>query len=177
MAARAFKQFTIAAGGTPQPLVGTSLTAAVTPTSQDVQIAVADSSMFMVGDYAVLDTDASGAHARDRVLVTVINDSTHITVRTLTYAHANACPVAVGRTCANVYIQTTQANAGPIYVGTALLNKTGQINVISLLYQMPSGQPIDWNQALPITANALELADYWVDGTTGDGYLPSIVSL
>ena len=173
MAIRCFKYFTIVAGGTPQPLVGTTLTAALSPPSQgsSVVAAVADSSMFMNGDYVMLDVGAS----RERASVYNVVDSTHITLANFNLAHANSTYVQLSGATFSVYIQTTTTNAGAIYLGNAstMVKATG-VNCLAQLLNVGAGiQPIDFSDNRSFGGSAIQIGDYWVDGTTGDKYLPS----
>lgn len=177
---RAFKKYTIVAGGTPQPLIGTTLGAATGPSGTDqngdpsnVNVLVADSSMFRGGDWAVIGTTAGGDE--ERVFVQKVPDATHITVKGMAKAHLNGAFVRLGIQAQSVYVQTIQGNAAAIYIGTQALVKATLANVLAVLYFFAAPtQPVDWTDPTRSTPDGTETSDFWVDGTTGDGYLPSL---
>lgn len=177
---RTFKKFTIVSGGTPQPLIGTTTSAATGPGGTDpngdaavVKIAVSDSSMFLNGDWVIIGSAANSD--QERVLVQKVNDSTHITVKGMALAHVTASYVRLSVFCQATYVQTTQGNAAAIYLGTQSLVKATQANVIAVLYQFASPtQPIDYTDPYRVSQDAGDVGEYWIDGTTSDGYLPSL---
>lgn len=184
MAVRAFKKFTIVAGGTPQPLIGTTLTAAqpAVGAPRDVQgptglytYPVADSSMFANKDWIVIGKPSTG---ETRLLVMAVPNATSVTVqvpRTGIPTYANGTYVRLSALNNSCYVQTTQGNAGAIYVGTKdTLVIATQAFVIALLYPVTApAQPVEFRDGRSGLANADDIGQYWVDGTTGDGYLPS----
>lgn len=176
MAARAFKYFSIAAGGTPQPLVGTTLGAAVQiPSSSDtlVSLAVADSSMFLAGDLAIL---GSPGTSEERVQVTAVPDATHVTVRGVQKAHASGSFLRLSLLMNSLFIQTKDGNAGPIFVGmsNSLDKVTGAFVIAKLFNVALGGQPTEFGTTPTGVANSEDLGQIWVDGTTNDSYLPSV---
>jgi hypothetical protein len=177
---RTFKKFVVVSGGTPQPLIGTTLTAATglggtDPNGdQSIQIvAVADSSMFQAGDWIVVGSKANSDE--ERVLITTdVDDSTHIEVK-LTKTHVNGSYVRLSMMCQSIYVQTTQGNTGAIYLGTQGLVKATQANVAAVLYPFASPtQPIDYSDPYRVAPDGGDCGEYWIDGTTNDGYLPSL---
>lgn len=183
---RAFKKFTIVAGGTPQPLIGTTTTAAVGPIPKPKEgivgpsglysIPVADSSMFRQGDWSIIGKPSSG---EERLYVQSIPDSTHVQVKVpdfgLTGIYLSGAYFRLSNLINSTYIQTTQGNTGAVYVGTRdNMVKATQAFVIALLYEViaPS-QPIEYRDGRSGLQNADDIGQYWVDGTTADGYLPS----
>ena len=191
MSVKAFKYYTIQAGGTPQPLIGTYLTVAVTPAVVNyanqaggnlnvVTLTVADSSMFLGAQYANI-TDP-GTFASERVLV--LNpppSSTTLMVQGIQNAHPGGAYgtgawVAVGDHAQNIYVQSLDGNTGALYVGTKpqMVKATG-VFVIAKLVQVASGtQPLDFGTSRQGLADTEPTSQYWIDGTTGDSYLPSI---
>src|SRR5277367_3283863 len=124
MSQRAFKYFSIAAGGTPQPLVGTTLTAAVVPPSNVKDPATAltllpvvDSSMFLNGDWMML--DSTGAPGEERVQVFSVPNGTSIQVKGMLQPHASGAFVRLAVLTNSLYIQTLDGNTGAIYIGTS----------------------------------------------------------
>lgn len=178
MPQRTFKYFSITAGGTPQPLLGTTTTAIVNPApdsrSPNVNIPVADSSIAVQGDYVVVGTPAGGI--TERRLVMKVPDATHITVEFLEHTFASGQIVRNGNTVNSVYVQTADGGVGAVFIGNSstMVKATG-VGVIAKLQNVPLGsQPSDWGQSDAAGGmNPITLADFWVDGTTGDTYLPS----
>jgi hypothetical protein len=180
---RTFKQFAVNAGGTPQPLVGTvvSATTAPGPATGDgttsTNVPVADSSMFTKGDWAYFVTTTYTLP--EKVLVTAVPDSTHITVKNLQNTRTGGAFgtgdfVSVGIEINTAYVQTVAGNAGLIYLGTQGLNKTGLVHVIATLFNVATGQPTDFTIAPHWGPNTFGLSDLWLDGTTADKYQPSV---
>jgi hypothetical protein len=177
MSQRSFKYFQIAAGGTPQPLVGTTLTAAVTaPTNPDavVSLSVADSSMFLKGDRVVI--GSTGAADEEDAAVFSVPDGTHINVQDIENNHANGAYVRLGILINSLYIQEQDGNTGALFIGTssALVKATG-VFVIAKLQAVGAGvQPNELDSTRSGLANPDQLGQIWIDGTTGDKYLPSV---
>jgi hypothetical protein len=183
MAKRAFKSFAIQAGGTPQPLVGTHLTASVVPGPTDPQgessvtLPIADSSMFSVGDRAyIVEVGLTLAEAR---MVLKVPNSTSIVVKGLKNQHTGGAFgtgafVALQINVNTVYVQTINGNAAGLYIGLQGLVKATFAQVIALLQPIAApGQPIEFSDAQNFGPDTSESSDYWVDGNTGDSYLPS----
>lgn len=168
---RAFKQFSIVAGGTPQPLVGTTLTTATLPTTASTSVAVADSSMFKQGDYAVFGSIANGDE--ERHIVRAIVDGTHIRVNQLDKAHVNGSYVRNSIAINSVYVQRDLTGAGLLYIGAQGIVKATFANVVATLFNSATGQPIDFGDSRGDSTDAGDAGDFWIDGTTGDKYLPS----
>lgn len=183
MAKRAFKLYTIAAGGTPQPLIGTKTSAATGPSGQDpngdpsvVKVPVSDSSMFQNGDWAIIGSTANSDE--ERVLVQSVPDSTHIVVKGMALTHVTASYVRLSIFCQSVYVQTKQGNAGAIYVGLQGIVKATYANVLATLYFFASPtQPIDYTDPVRVGEDGADIGQYFCDGTTGDGYVPSLTIL
>jgi len=185
MANRTSKKFTIQAGGTPQPLVGTWITAGISPPTPDsagntlTNIAVNDSSMFKDkhGDYAYIVSAA--LTLPERVLVQSVPDGTHITVRNLQNTRTGGAFgagdfVSLSLAVNSCYVQCTPANAAILYIGSQGIVKATYVNVIAIL--QPSGaaiQPFEFSDTRYYGPNPSASSDFWIDGTTGDGYLPS----
>jgi hypothetical protein len=166
MPIRTFKQYVIATGGTPQPLIGTLLNGAVTASPVAQSVLVDDSSMFRVGDRAMIGRTTSGQELVD---ITAIANSTHITA-IFTQAHADNSNVALLLECSAFFIQVSGDNSGNIYLGTDGLVKTGDVHVILEI----GGSITMFSSANIFGANPENVVDYWVDGTTNDVYLPSV---
>jgi hypothetical protein len=180
MAKRVFKKYTIVAGGTPQPLIGTTISAATGPGGTDpngdlsvVNVAVTDSSMFQGGDWAIIGSVANGDE--ERVWVKKVPDGTHVTVQKMALAHVNGSYIRLSIFCEAIYVQTTAGNAAIFYLGTQGLVKATYANVIAELIPVAASavQPIEYTDPYYI-ADSGDVGQYFVDGTTGDGWLPSL---
>lgn len=180
---RTFKQFTIQAGGTPQPLVGSWVTATTAPNGADFQgeilttYPVNDSSMFAQGDYVRF--VKANLTQIEIGRVQSVPDGTHIQVRGITLTRTGGAFgtgdfVQLFLPVNRVYVQCKPGNAAIIFIGTQGLNKTGLVNVIAQLQPFGSSvQPIEYVDNRNYTADPMNAADLWIDGTTSDGYLPS----
>lgn len=179
MPKRTFKQFSITSGGTPQPLVGTLTTSALIPNVLAQSIPVTDSSMFNISDIAYLDVGAKA----EQVRVLSVPDSTHIK-GIVTLAHATSATVALGIPFSALYVETIPGNSAAIVifypdkqfsVAQVAPNKTGLIKAVSQLQPVSAGVPATYLSSANIFgSNPDNLAFYWVDGQTGDLYLPSV---
>lgn len=192
MAVQAFKYFTIQAGGTPQPLIGTVLSTAVTAAQaaalslqggliqNSISLHVADSSMFIGAQYLSL-IDPSTYATESKLRVMAVPDSTHVVVTGLKNAHPGGAYgtgswVALGNNAQQVYVQALDGNTGSLYLGTSaqMVTSTG-VFVIAKLMKVGSGvQPYDFSTSRQGLADAESVSQYWIDGTTSDSYLPSL---
>ena len=176
MALRTFKKFTIVAGGTPQPCVGTTIVGSLGPTADRdavYTIQVADSTVFRAKtDWAIIGKPSTG---EDRVFVLAVTDSTHIVVQGgLKNSYLTGAYIRPSFQVNSSYVQTTMGNAGAIYIGNtdAMVKATGAF-CVAILQAVSSGQPVEFRDGRSGLANADDCAQLWVDGTTADSYLPS----
>jgi hypothetical protein len=175
MAIRTFKQFTIAAGGTPQPAVGSTILDPIGPvTNPDLSYTarVVDSSMFSQGIWGIIGKPSAG---EERLFVLSVTDSTHILVKgALKKSYASGAYIRPSFPINSTFIQTVDGNSGAIYVGTtdAMVKGTFAF-VVATLTNVVSGQPSQFMDGRSGLYNADDCAQWWIDGTTGDGYLPS----
>jgi len=180
---RTFKAFAIQAGGTPQPLVGSWITANAVPSAPDPQgqtittLPVNDSSMFLQGDYAALQ---SVTHTNiELVQVQKIVSGTSIIVRNsfLTRtggAFGTGDFISLAIPVNGVFVQSVPGDAGLLYIGTVGLVKAGLVHVIATLQNLTAGsQPVYYTDSRYYTADPCNASDLWIDGTTADTYLPS----
>lgn len=191
MSVFAFKNFTIQAGGTPQPVIGTWLTAAVTQAQATagfnnnsrqalpITLTVSDSSMFLGWNW--LNVIDPGTFATEKAMIVAVPDSTHVTVQGLRNAHPGGAYgtgswVALAAFGQNVFIQAIDGNAAALFLGvTPQMVKATGVGVIFKLFQTASGtNPYTFSTSRQGLADTECLSQYWIDGTTGDGYLPSI---
>jgi hypothetical protein len=184
---RAFKEFTIVAGGTPQPLIGTTTTAAFGPVGYPTgqigsgalaTIPVADSSMFLNKDYLVIGKPSSTNPVEQRLLIMAIPSSTSIQVQVplggIPATYGSGTYVRLSNVINSTYVQTIAGNAGSIYIGTRdNMVKASYTYVIALLAAVASGQPTEFRDGRSGAWDPDDIGNYWIDGTTGDGYLPS----
>ena len=179
MPKRTWKSFSITAGGTPQPLVGTLTTAALIANTAPQNIPVSDSSMFRTSDHLYLDVGAKA----ERIRVLSVPDATHVN-GVVTLVHATSAPVALFIPFCALYVQTLPGNTAALVffypdqqfsAARVAPNKTG---LIKAFYQAEPvtapTPPVELSSANNYGANPDNLAFYWIDGNTGDGYLPSI---
>lgn len=176
---RAFRYFSIGATNVAQPLIFTTLTAAVPAGTSGVQTyAVADSSVFQPNDWAIIGSSAGGDE--ERVLVTSIVDATHIKVvrrdnNGVFIAHANGAFIRLSMACATVYVQTKDGNAAAIFVGTQGVTTAG-VNATKKLQQVAlAAQPTEFLDTFNADSgpNPIDVGEVWVAGTLNDQYLPS----
>lgn len=174
MAQRFFGKKTIAVTGTPQPLIGTTLSAAVAAPNgaTSTTLSVADSSIFEDSDWVVVD---AGASAVERVRIESIPDSTHIIVFQLQKAHANAAFVSLGRSATILYVQGIAANAAALFLGNSTENTSTLAGVMAVIATVASGQANDIRIETPLQ-NGIDTSDYWIAGTAADGYIPSLLT-
>lgn len=170
---RAFKQFSIVAAGTPQPLVSTATTAAIVASASPVNIPVGDSSLFSVNDRISIDANNLHPGLQEMKRIMTIPDATHITVPDLSFSHVSGVYVYPAYLINSLYVQTALGNTGLIYLGAQGMNKTGLVKVIATLFNATTGQPIDFSDARTFGPNPSNANEVWVDGTTGDKYQPT----
>lgn len=188
---QAFKYFTIQAAGTPQPLVGTWLTAALSvpvvnaaynPTSQTytpVTLTVNDSSMFVGFNW--LNVIDPGTFAVERAMILAVPSSTTVQVQGLKNAHAGGAYgtgawVALGGFAQEVTVQGLDGNTGALYVGTSpqMVKATGVFVLTKLVQTAANVEPNAIRYSQSGLAESETLSQFWIDGTTADSYLPSI---
>lgn len=188
---RAFKYYTIQGGGTPQPIIGTRLTAAVTANvaaqalswdqniNNPITLTVADSSMFVRGDYVnVIDPST---YVTERGMVATVTDGTHIQATGILKAHPGGAYgtgawVALGAFAQSLYVQAKDANTGSLFIGAGpqMVSSTGVLVIAKIVAVATGLQPYDFSTSRQGLANEETMSQYWIDGTTGDSYLPSL---
>lgn len=181
---RATKKFTITAGGTPQPLVGTKTTAAVGPSqrmtglvgAQDIfAIPVTDASFFIGKDWIII--GVPGAEERLQIMTIAGNTlSVKLPQGGLKNAYANGSYVRLSVLINSTYVQPSDGNAGFLFIGTSnvMVTATGVLVVVKLAQVAAGSQPVDFHDGRSGLQNADDIGMWWIDGTTGDGYLPSM---
>jgi hypothetical protein len=186
MSLRAFKEYTIVAGGTPQPLIGTTITAAVGPVAYPqgipgpnalLSITVADNSMFQSGDWAMIGKPSTG---EERLQVMSISSTTIVKALVpypggLTGTYLSGAYFRLGNAINSSFIQTIIGNSGAIYIGTKdTMVKAGYVFVVATLEPVTgTTQPTYFSDDRTAALDPDDIGQLWVDGTTGDGYLPS----
>jgi hypothetical protein len=180
---RTFKTFTINTTSTPQPLVGTYITAAGTPIGPDFQgeqittLTVSDTSMFLQGDYVLL--QSATYTNKELVRVQKVTNSTTMVIRGSTLVRTGGVFgtgdfVSLAIPVNGVFVQATPGNAALLYIGTVGMVVSGEVKVIASLQNFAAGtQPVYYNDSRYYTADPMGASDLWIAGTSGDGYLPS----
>lgn len=187
MGARGFKYFTIQSGGTPQPLIGSYLTAALTAAAASagtlqggliqnkITLTVADSSMFTGAEYATI-TDP-GTFFTERVRVLSTPSSTTMTVQALDGVALSTHPggaygtgawVALGDLVQSINVQILDTVVNAMWVGDSprLVKATG----VHALYKLTPNLATSFSTQSSV--NTATVSQFWIDGTTADSYLP-----
>lgn len=178
---RSFKYYAIGVTNTPQPLIGTTLTAATVNTvpkqsdpSIQISITVADTTPFLPGDdAALLNTDGSGLLT---VNVVSITDATHMVVQGLfRRAYPVGAYLSLATNVNSPYVQCKPGNAAAIGIGSKYdVSLSTGVHLIAVLEPTTAGvQPVDFSTVRPGFMNPESLVNYWVVGTANDSYLPS----
>lgn len=177
---RQFGYASLTAGGTPQPVFGSTTTAAVGPVGsrannlQSIPVAsygISTNFGFRQGDWVIL--DPLGTHP-ERLLVLAVPDLTHIKVQGVEFTHNSGVFVQLADQVFSVYIQCKPGNSGAIYIGGQGMSVASNVYYAELISVSASGvQPIEFSDYIGDGSNTLDTADFWFDGTTGDKILPS----
>lgn len=167
---RTFKnQMSIGATNTPQPLVGTTLTALINAGAGAANVAVADSTLFAVNDLCIV---GAGTAAAETVKITGIPDATHISVSTAN-AHANGAFVQLSLAISSLYVQREDGDAAALYIGSSI-NMTATAYLISKLVGVAAlTQPEEFSDNLILPDKKENLQEYWVYGTLNTVYTVS----
>ena len=168
------------AGGTAQPLIATTLTAAITPCTiatatsgtAGQSIAVADSSIFQVGDFVnIIPVAGSTTPAREtQVPITAIPDGTHI-VALNSAPHNSGDWVQLWWPCAQVRVQEQKSNppAGSLFIGVdGTVTTAGDYSFEDIAVDFTFLSPIRYN-------NSDNVSNYWIISSSGSPkYLVSL---
>lgn len=196
MSLRGFGNQTL--GATAQPVFGTSLSAAATPSpdpytgrldpgsmnSSTLLLLNAPAYIFRQGDHVLIGTTASfqqnSTIAPDGGTVQQVTPSaSNILVTGLQRKHSASEWVILALPCASVGIQTPSTNSGAqIYLGEdPSVGATSQ-SLIALILKGTQTPPftIPFNGA-GVDANEVETQRLWVSGTAGDTFLPSMLTI
>jgi hypothetical protein len=190
MGKRTWGFVTLAAGGTPQPVFGTTLTTAVAANpllgGNYFDLTVGAFSLipgcgFKNGDNIIL--DPAGANP-ERLLIQKVVSGTVLRVRSqdgfgLQFSHAATVFVQLAIPCVSFFVQCNEGNAGKIYIGnSATMVKATGVGVIAILEFTSSGiQPFNFADPMYGSTPGLTSDSYWFDGTTSDKILPSLTLL
>jgi len=169
---RSFKTVVLTTGGTPQPVFGSTTSAAVPASpSSPISIQVADSSWFRQGDYMLLDPKGSNP---ELILIDGVPDATHVKLHYTNFSHASGVFVQLSMACYSVYIQPVVDAAG-IYIGTSpnMVKATGAFCIKIL----PTALPNDFTDVNYGLGNVENPSNYWFDGSTSDSILPSLSTI
>jgi len=180
---RAFGYITI--GASAQPLISTTLAAAVAPSilpdsTQQTTLQVASSAIFVVKDTVVIGLVSGTSFTNvERAQIVKIPDATHITVQGLSLTHAANELVVLSIPVATLSVQSKDGNTGAIGIGTGPgVNLT---TGVQLLYKLAtvaaSAQPNVRDFTFATGINGINTSDLWIVGTQNDTYLPSATIL
>lgn len=185
MALRGFGNQTLT--GSAQPLIGTTLSAAATPSPDPYSgntnpasqpsktvLTVTNVNLWRRGDHIQVGVaaDFETGNPDGGTVVNVSIGNSQITVMGLVKAHASGEFVVLAIPCAQVQIQTPSANTGSIDLGedpTVSSSSTKLITVIA--------KGVNWPIGDPAVGNVIETQRLWVSGTSNDVYLPSILTI
>jgi hypothetical protein len=172
---RQFKAQVLAAGGTPQPIISTTLNGAIgpvgTPETSLQSIRVVDSSICVAGDWVIIDPAGTNP---ERVIVEFVPDSTHIKVQGIKFPHLTGVFVQLAIEVAVVTIQDTPANAAELFIGCKGMDKSAGPYLFRLEKLGAGVQPNSYVVSFGDGENAVAVDDLWFDGTTNDSILPSL---
>ena len=174
--------FTIASTNTPQPLVGTTITTAVAPSNNPVNVAVASSAMFNVGDCVLLYDGSGSSVVQEAVYVIAIPDSTHVRVNAtgqqnsgVANSYSTSGFVILNINVNNVYVEAKIGNAALLTLGAnRLLNATTGAYAIAQLVNSLGGPPTNFNAAETVGQNPGAIGQFWIVGTAADSYLVTL---
>jgi uncharacterized Zn-binding protein involved in type VI secretion len=186
MAVRTFKYFTIQNTNTPQPVIGTWITAAsVTPVPDFqgetlVTLAVNDNSMFTKGDNVVAQAVNGTVVERGKVFSTSGGNS--VVVQGLKTARVGGVFgtgdfLSLANQAFSLYIQSLDGALGNLSVGTSpTFNPTTGVGmVLKMVKVAAASQPVEFNVIRNGgTPDAESVGAYFITGTATDSYLPSI---
>jgi hypothetical protein len=178
VAKRTFQYVQVVAAGTPQPVFGSTLTAAVTPNrnlrDDLTTVTVAASLWWNPGDYILI--DPLGTNPETLGPIEGIPDATHVVVPGLRFPHPSGAFVQLSARCYSVFVQTRVGNSGLIYIGSSgLMNTTtGRYCIAALSPVTGTSLPTFLSDMVYGLANVESPSAYWMDGSTGDAVLPSL---
>ena len=181
---RTFGYISIVTTGTAQPLIYTTLSAAVNgPSNRNAggsgltSIAVTSSAIFVQKDYVTL-MSLTGTN-KERLMIESIPDATHIVVRGMTLARLATDLAVLSSTCVITTVQALDGNAAVLGIGNGPnASLTTGVGLVFKMVQTTAGtQPQYFSSALMGWANSESMDDLWIVGTAADKYLPSAVIL
>jgi hypothetical protein len=174
---RTFKAFTVATAGTPQPLIGTTISAAIAAGAHMIKVQVADSSMFVGEDWALLRTIAGvSPDVEERVFIAKVDDSTHVTFKDVATAFPSGSWLRLAGNYSSIFVQSIDGNTGNLYIGTSRdLVKASYTKVAAEISHVAAGsQPPSFSDQTSTTSDAEDMSQWWIDADNNtDKYLPS----
>lgn len=186
MAMRGFRYYAIGATNTPQPVFGTTLSAAIAPDPNGaaISITVADSSMFKASDKIMMCGSGSDFTTRSEsgIVVVSVVDSTHITAIIMA-KHNSGDFVVLSMLCDEILVQGLDGSAGDYFFGVVpnfdnTLTATNGKGLIFVARKSPSGsQPPFFSSAQIYGMNPKNTNQFWIQGTQNDVFLPSFESV
>lgn len=179
-------------GAAAQPVFGTTLTAAFTPTPDSytgnyeprsqpahATVAVASTAWFRVGDKAGIGP-AGGPY--DFFRITAIGSATAMTLTGGTKAHASGEFVILGVDAARIKIDMTTVGATTdiTYIGEDNTVGSTSTTLFAIISGATTGIPIvggGYDIGQSSVGNVYGTSHYWILGTSGDKYLASITTV
>jgi hypothetical protein len=175
---RTFKYFSILATGVPQPWVFTTCAQAVTakaqlPQGDQVNIAVADSSLFQVGDSVrLMNIDGTNDEAGTVVQIPSANV---LGVKGIGLSHLVGAWVIMSTAANSPYLQAKLGNAAAFTIGAKWnMNPATGLWCTAVVAAQAAGQPYDYSTSRSGLANPDSMGNFWITGTAADSYLPSM---
>ena len=192
MAQRGFGTQTF--GSTPVPVFGTTLGAAVNPTPDfytgqlgagsnpsSARINLSGAYQFRGGDHVVIGASNSFTQGTttppDGGTIQEVLSASDYVVTGLNRKHAAGEYVILALPCSQIQIQTPAANTGSAYLAE---DNTAGVNSPTLIAEIPKSSLLP-SYTLPQGAggniNAVETQKLWLDGTSGDKFTPSLLTI
>lgn len=171
-----------AIGAASQPVFGTTLTAATTPSTDvftgtnspgtsppPITLTVASSVGLKVDDRVLVGPKANftpaNAKSLDQGTIASIVDATHITVQGLLQAHASGDFLVLNETASFVQVLPVAA-AAVIYLGNASTVAAADSSVFDVIAPVTGAQPTYWHQSFTTgLGNSYMTSEYWIAGT------------
>lgn len=165
----------LAANNSANPLIFTTLSAAVNPPitpgqTQEVVpslASVATSSIFRVQDLALVEP---GNTNQELVRIISIPGTGNLTA-TFKKQHASGSYMALQAPIASLYVQTVPGGAATIFLGNNKSMSNNSYLIAQINNSTAGTQPYDWTDVETGSGiNPLNTNEYWAYGTAGDKY-------
>jgi hypothetical protein len=173
-----------------QPVFGTTLTAAITPSVDKftgtnrpgtspppIQITVTSTAGFVQNDRIAVgpktNFTAANRSKLDLGTITSVVDTTHLLVQGLTQAHASTDYVVLSEMCSAVYVVPVSTTA-IIYLGTDETVGAADASVFDVIAKVSAttAEPTYWHSSPPTgRADSYDTTQYWLLGTAADTFV------